>query len=81
VSKLYQLQHVEQMAATHDELKEPIGRWLEGKLIPSDRDLMISMIDHLLPDDQILWPPYVMVNINEGHITISGYVLDITAKA
>ncbi len=79
--KIVQLQNVEKMAEVHEELREPIARWLKNEVIKEDRDVMIDIIEHTLPDDKILWPPWVMFNLDDGHITLSAYVMDITAQA
>ena len=78
---MYQMQNVEQLAIAHEEYRPLVDRWLTGELIASDRDIMIQIIDNVLPDDQILWPPYVMFNVDNGHITLTAHILDIQARA
>lgn len=81
MSKLFQLQNVEHVAIAHEKYKEPIARWLNGDMRPDDHSLMIEIVDNALPDDQILWPPWVMISVDKGHITLAAHILDIIAKA
>ena len=81
MSKMRKLQNVEKIVEVREHLREPITRWLNGEIRPSDREIMIEIVDSMLPHDQILWPPWVMINIHEGHITLSAHILDITAQA
>ena len=78
---MYQVRNVEELADVFDEYKEPIKRWLAGDMRPEDRDVMIEIVDNALPDDQILWPPWVVINVEDGHITLTAHVMEITTSA
>jgi hypothetical protein len=78
---MYQMHNVEALADLHEEYEEPIRRWLDGDLQPDDSEIMIEIIDNTLPEDQILWPPWVMINVNNGHITLTAHVLMIVTQA
>ena len=78
---MYQMQYVEELANSNIEYQEPIQRWLNGDLHPDDSEIMIEIMDSILPEDQILWPPWVMINVNDGHITLTAHVLTIVTQA
>ena len=75
---MFQIRYVEELV---DLYEEPITRWLDGELKPEDQEIMMQIIDDMLPDDQIMWPPYVMFTICNGHITLTTHILEITTAA
>lgn len=78
---MYKMLNAEELANECEEYEDPIQRWLDGDMRPSDSAIMIDMIDSVLPENQILWPPWVMINIDDGHITLTAHVLSIQAQA
>ena len=76
---IYRFLHIEELRGI-GEYTEPIERWLAGTYLPHDYLIMAEIVETLLPNGEVLWPPCVSIEVNDGRITLIAEALEIKGQ-